>query len=120
MEILLGKKTNHSLRATGVSDLFQAGVPDEMIQERSGQLSKDGLRQYQRTTLEQEEDVSKVLALECLYVSVQQSQRFTLHSVLKPACPTIQNFYGCNVTSPPPTTPPQPNDITNTATERTN
>ena len=117
---IAGRKTNHSLLATGVSDLFQAGVPDKMIQERSGHLSKDGRRQYQRTTLEQEADVSKVLASGCSYVSVQQSQRFTS----QPACPTIQNFSGCNVTNgPPPTTPPQPkplDDITNTATEHTN
>lgn len=36
-----GHKTNHSLRATGVSDLFQAGVPEKLIQQRSGHLSLD-------------------------------------------------------------------------------
>ena len=36
---IAGQKTNHSLRATGVSDLFNAGVPDKIIQERSGHLS---------------------------------------------------------------------------------
>ena len=30
---LQGKKTNHSLRATGVSNLFQAGVPEKLIQQ---------------------------------------------------------------------------------------
>ena len=64
-----GRKTNHSLRATGVSE---AGVPDKIIQEQSGHLSMDGLCQYQRTTSEQEEDVSKVLAFGCSYVSIQQ------------------------------------------------
>ena len=34
---ICGRKTNHSLRATGVSHLFQAGVPDKIIKERSGQ-----------------------------------------------------------------------------------
>ena len=37
-------------------------VPDKIIKERSGHLSMDGLHQYQRTTSEQEENVSKVLA----------------------------------------------------------
>lgn len=49
-----GKKTNHSLRATRVSNLFQAGVPEKLIQQRSGHRSLEGLRQYQRTTLDQE------------------------------------------------------------------
>ena len=29
-------KTNHSLRATGASELFHANVPEQMIQERTG------------------------------------------------------------------------------------
>lgn len=29
---ITGNKTNHSLRATGVSELFQAGVPEKLIQ----------------------------------------------------------------------------------------
>ena len=33
---ITGNKTNQSLRATGVSELFQAGVPEKLIQERSG------------------------------------------------------------------------------------
>ena len=33
-----GRKTNHSLRATGVSDQYQAGVPEKVIQERSGYM----------------------------------------------------------------------------------
>ena len=32
-------KTNHSLRATGISQLFQAGVPERLIQQRSGNRS---------------------------------------------------------------------------------
>ena len=35
----------NSLRATGVSDLYQAGVPEKLIQHRSGHLSSDGVRQ---------------------------------------------------------------------------
>ena len=30
-----GTKTNHSLRATGVSEVFQVGVPDNFIKERT-------------------------------------------------------------------------------------
>ena len=103
-----GRKTNHSLRATGVSDLFQAGLPDKIIQERSGHLSMDGLRQYQRTTSEQEEDVSKVLASGCSYVSIQQSQQFMPQPTYYPS---LQNFSGRNVTiynAPPVQSQPKP------------
>lgn len=39
-----GKKTNHSLRASAISKLFQSGVPEKVIQDRSGYRSMDGLR----------------------------------------------------------------------------
>ena len=80
-----GHKTNHSLCATGVSDLFQAGVPEKIIKERSGHLSTDGLRQYQRTTTEQEENVSKVLASGSSYVPIHQSATlFLSHRIYHP------------------------------------
>ena len=80
---ICGRKTNHSLRATGVSDLFQAGVPDKIIKERSGHLSMDGLHQYQRTTSEQEENVLKVLASGSSYVSIQQSILCHSHHIIQ-------------------------------------
>ena len=36
-------KSNHSLRATVISRMFQSNVPQKMIMERSGHLTKDGL-----------------------------------------------------------------------------
>ena len=101
------------MRATGVSDLFQAGVPDKIIKERSGHLSMDGLRQYQRTTSEQEENVSKVLASGSSYVSIQQSHQF----MPQPSSyPTVQNFSSCNATiyNAPSVQSPL-NDATNTS-----
>ena len=44
------KKTNHSLRAAGVSQLFEAGVDEKIIQSRSGHRSTDALRMYERIT----------------------------------------------------------------------
>ena len=34
-----GKKTNHSLRVSGASTLFEAGVPERVIQQRTGHRS---------------------------------------------------------------------------------
>ena len=48
-----GRKSNYSLRAIGASDLYQAGVPEKLIQERTGHLSVSGLRHYERTTVGQ-------------------------------------------------------------------
>ena len=57
-----GHKTNHSLRATGATQLFQAEVPEKIIQERTGHRSLAALRTYERTTSEQHEAVSSLLA----------------------------------------------------------
>ncbi len=45
-----GRKTNHSLRATGASELFQAGVPEKIIKERTGHHSLEALRTYYHRT----------------------------------------------------------------------
>ena len=48
-----GRKTNHSLRATGASELFEAGVPEKIIKERTAHRSLEALRLYERTTNKQ-------------------------------------------------------------------
>ena len=40
--------SNHSLRATGISRLYAAGVPDKLIMERSGHLSTEGVHSYKQ------------------------------------------------------------------------
>ena len=45
---ITGKRTNHSLRATGITTMFQAGLPEKVIQDRSGHRSIDGLHKYER------------------------------------------------------------------------
>ena len=54
------KKTNHSLRATGASALFNAGVPEKLIRDVTGHHS-NVLEVYQRPSVEQRQKVSKVL-----------------------------------------------------------
>ncbi len=41
-----GHKTNHSLRATGATELYTAEVPEKIIEERTGHRSIEGLRLY--------------------------------------------------------------------------
>ena len=46
------KKTNHSLRATGVSAMFNAGVPEKLIRDVTGHTS-NALHLYERPNLQQ-------------------------------------------------------------------
>ena len=57
-----GKKTNHSLRVTGATSLFEAGVPEKLIQQRTGHRSLESLRMYERVSDNQEMVVSKILS----------------------------------------------------------
>lgn len=57
-----GRKTNHSLRATGATELYTAGVPEKIIKERTGHRSTDGLRVYERTSQNQHRAVSQILS----------------------------------------------------------
>ena len=55
-----GKKTNHSLRATGASAMFNAGVPEKLIRSVTGHRS-NALQLYERPTNEQLQETSAVL-----------------------------------------------------------
>ena len=57
-----GRKTNHSLRATGASELFAAGVPEKIIKERTGHRSLEALHVYEHTTSLQHQAVSTILS----------------------------------------------------------
>ena len=53
--------TNHSLCATGASSMFQANLPEDVIQSRTRHLSLKALRTYERVTEEQQKEACKVL-----------------------------------------------------------
>ena len=57
-----GNKTNHSLRATGATELYESGVPEKLIQERTGHRSLEALRVYERTNVQQHKAVSSTLS----------------------------------------------------------
>ena len=57
-----GNFTNHSLRATGATLLFDAGVPEMIVQKRTGHKSLDALRTYVRITPRQELEVAQILS----------------------------------------------------------
>ena len=56
-----GYKTNHSLRVTSATRMFQDGVNDQLIISRTGHRSIEGVRTYKRILEEQRMELSHVL-----------------------------------------------------------
>ncbi len=56
-----GFRTNHSLRATTATRLYSSGVDKQLVMERTGHRSIEGIRSYKRTSLEQHENISDIL-----------------------------------------------------------
>ena len=54
-------KTNHSLRATGATTLFQKNVPERIVQKVTGHRSLEALHSYERISVSQNQEVSKIL-----------------------------------------------------------
>lgn len=55
-------KSNHCLRATSISRKYRQAIPEKMIMERSGHLSKEGVRSYERMSSEQVRSLCETLA----------------------------------------------------------
>ena len=58
---ITGYKTNHSLRATAATRLYQSGIDEQLVMERTGHRSLEGVRCYKRTSDEQREVLSDIL-----------------------------------------------------------
>ena len=54
----LKPRTNHSLRSTGATTLFNAGVPEKLVQEVTGHRSIECLRRYENTSEQHKQAVS--------------------------------------------------------------
>ena len=57
-----GGYTNHSLIGYDATTLFQAHVPERLIQQRTGHRSPEALRQYERTSTALLLDVSNTVS----------------------------------------------------------
>ena len=60
-EASISGKSNHSLRVAGSYSVFSAEVPERVIQGRTGHVSSEGLRKYERVTQSQELAMSRIL-----------------------------------------------------------
>ena len=120
-----GRITNHSLQATSATQMYEMGVPEKVIQERTGHRSIEALRVYERTNTHQQEAASNILPglpvrsyVEQMHVARHHSQTTSLSLGTPPPSCTFQglpisfgNLYGCTInihnssTNPQPTTP---------------
>lgn len=56
-----GDFSNHSLRASGATELFQSGVPEKVIQDFTGHQSVKALRQYEKVAGIQKRAATNIL-----------------------------------------------------------
>ena len=83
-----GYKTNHSLRATATSRLYRSGVDEQMVMERTGHRSLEGVRSYKRTSDKQREALSDIL-------NQQSKHRPMGHSSADAVQPRLQSSTDC-------------------------
>lgn len=103
-----GRISNHSLRATSVTQMYESGVPEKVIQERTGHRWLEALRMYKRTNTQQHETVSKVLTAphsltynEQVQISRQHASVSTM-SLNQPSSTqsvsiSLNNLQGCTI-----------------------
>ena len=78
-----GNKTNHSLRVTSATQMYQHGAPEKVIAERTGHRSLDGLRTYERSSETPHRALSTLLSSNIKPTDSTQSitsKTITLHS----------------------------------------
>ena len=98
------RKTNHSLRATGATTLFQSKVPEKIIQKTTGHRSLEALRKYKHTSTEQHQAVSKVMIStkrvdcdETLRENEPQSSCVVTRSPLEGVQKLLGDLTNCNI-----------------------
>lgn len=73
---LKGHFTNHSLRATAATRLYNAGIDEQLIAEKTGHRST-AIRAYKRTNDEQQAQISNILNREDIKMPKVESNEST-------------------------------------------
>lgn len=90
------KLTNHSLRATCATRLYQAGVDEQIIMERTGHRSVEGVRAYKRTSMNLIKTSSLVVDGKVV-PEVASDSRCGGHTFVFNNCTVVQNIGPTNV-----------------------
>ena len=123
-----GRVTNHSLRATSATQMYEMGVPEKIIQERTGHRSLEALRVYERTNTHQQETASNILSdlqvrtyADRMYHSQTTSTSIGAPQSFQGLPVSFGNLYGCTINIHNSSANPQPAipslDITQTELE---
>ena len=59
-----GFKTNHSLKATAATRLYRSGIDEQLVMERTGHRSLEGVRNYKRTSDQHGQVLSDMLNMD--------------------------------------------------------
>ena len=79
LDVTFPNYTNHSLRATAASRMFEKGVPEKIIAERTDHRSLSGLRTYEKTTEEQTKAVcDAMLFKDSTFISASTTNDHTI------------------------------------------
>ena len=103
--------TNHSLRATAVTRMFNTGVPEKVIAEKSGHRSLKALRAYERTSVAQEMSAGRCIQLPGQDFSTSVTQQVAVQEVAIQEVSTALTGYPASMPQPvnkenvPPVTP---------------
>ena len=92
--------TNHCLRATAVSRMYNAGIPESLISEKSGHRSLDGLRVYEHPSDDLERTAEDSIAGCSKNVEERdgdkEEEKFKPPQSAPPQLPQLPNFSGMN------------------------
>ena len=85
-----GQFINHSLRATGATELFRNNVPEKVVQQFTEHWSIKYLRQYEKASMDQKMIVSNVLT-RCEEECGTSGTTHSSHDVIpyKPSLPNV-------------------------------
>ena len=99
-----GRVTNHSMRATSVTCLYETGVPEKVIQERTGHRSLEALRVYERTNSQQHKVVSNILSSNnkqsgtfLTRNSTSATMSYDPQTSSRSISISLQNLHGCTI-----------------------
>ena len=80
--------------------MYECGVPEKLIKERTGHRSLEGLRSYERSSIQQYQAASKILSTPGpASVLMHSSNKSTSSHISQPSIPGVclQNLHGCTI-----------------------
>ena len=92
-----GYYTNHSLRRTCATRLFQSGIDEQEIMAITGHRSTDGVRVYKEISHEQEHQLSKMIAPKTPKMAKLEDKDTESAAIGSSKKQNTQVFYGCSV-----------------------